>query len=174
MYTGYSGGTHWSHNGSGSNYLCLHQTPEYDRPVSGSNSARARVYGVEYKIFDFPPFGSQHNHDAPCAVCRVALRGTMVMIPGRMTCPSGWTREYYGYLMSARYSYKRTEFICFDRNPEVVGGTHDNQAGSTIYPVEVQCRSPDPDNYAGGLPCDMFPTGNELSCVVCTKWHYKC
>ena len=91
------------------------------------------------------------------------------MIPARMTCPSGWTREYYGYLMSARWNHQRTEFICFDRNLGVVGDTHELQAGSLISIVEVRCLNSDPDSYRGGLPCDKFPSGNELSCVVCTK-----
>ena len=169
LYDGYAGGSHWSQNGSGSNYLCLHQTPEYDRPVSGADSFRALVFGVEYEILKFPPFALQHLHDAPCAVCRVASRGTMIMIPARMTCPPGWIREYYGYLMSAKWDYKRTEFICVDRNLEVVGGTFTKQSGSVIYPVEVRCLDPDPDIGSGGLPCDKFPKGNELSCVVCTK-----
>ena len=91
------------------------------------------------------------------------------MIPARVTCPSGWTLEYNGYLMSADRNNKRTEFICFDRNSEVVGGTHEREAGSTIYPVEVRCLDPNPDSYTGGLPCDKFPDGNELSCAVCTK-----
>ena len=170
LFTGYAAGSSWSHNGSGSNYICLHQTPEYDRPVSGFNIGRGIVEGVEYKIYDFPPFAAQHNHDARCAVCRVTLRGSMIMIPARMTCPVGWTREYNGYLMSARWDQKRTtDFICLDRNPEVVGGTHEDESGSIMYPVEVRCLNPDPNVYTGGLPCDTFPEGNELSCVVCTK-----
>ena len=71
--------------------------------------------------------------------------------------------------MSADRIDKRTEFICFDRNLEVVEGTHEWKSGSVIYPVEVRCRDPDPDSHTGGLPCDKFPNGNELSCVVCTK-----
>ena len=71
--------------------------------------------------------------------------------------------------MSNRWDAKRTEFICLDRNPEVVAGTHESEDGSTIFPVEVRCLNPDPDYYRGGLPCDKFPEGNELSCVVCTK-----
>ena len=169
VYAGYAGGTFWNSDGSGSNYLCLHQEPEYDKLTPGRDGARAIVDSVEYEIYDFTPFGSQHNHDAPCAVCRVTLRGTMIMIPARMSCSTGWTREYFGYLMSARSNYKRTEFICFDRNPEAVVGSQYNEAGSAIFPVEVRCRDPDPDSFTGGLPCDKFPTGNELSCVVCTK-----
>ena len=34
------------------------------------------------------------EHDAPCAVCRVALQGTMLMIPAKTTCPTYWTEEY--------------------------------------------------------------------------------
>ena len=130
--------------------------PEYDRPVSGVDSGRAHVDGIEYEIYNFPPFAPQHYHDVPCAVCRVTLRGTMIMMPARMMCPSGWTREYNGYLMSARWDQKRTEFICLDRNPEVVGGTHQKESGSVITPVEVRCFNPDPDSYSGGLPCDKF------------------
>ena len=101
----------------------------------------------------------------PCAVCRVALRGSMIMIPARMTCPSGWTREYFGYLMSTRHDLRRTEFICFDRNLEAVGGTHESEAGSVIFPVEVRCLDPDPDSYRGGLPCDKFPEGKRV--IMC-------
>ena len=169
LFTGYAGGSNWNVSGSGSNYLCLHQTPEYDRPVSGSDIGRAFVDGVEYRIHDFPPFVSQHNYDSPCAVCRVTSRGTMIMIPARVSCPTGWTREYYGYLMSAYFDFKRTEFICLDGNLEVVGETLENESGSAIYLVEVRCRDPDPDSNTGGLPCDKFPAGNELSCVACTK-----
>ena len=71
--------------------------------------------------------------------------------------------------MSAKWNEQRTEFICFDRNPEVVGGTLTKQSGTVIYPVEVCCLNPDPNIGNGGLPCDKFPNGNELSCVVCTK-----
>ena len=169
MYSGYAGGTHWSDNGGGSNYLCLHETPEYDRPVSGLDNARAYVDSVEYEISNFPPLSSQNYHDAPCAVCRVALRGTMIMIPARMTCPSGWTREYSGYLMSNKWDYKRTEFICADRNAEVIGETDEKESGSILQLVEFRCHNPDPDFYTGGLPCDKYPSGHEVSCVVCTK-----
>ena len=72
--------------------------------------------------------------------------------------------------MSSRADHTRnTEFICFERNSEVVEGTHETESGSTIFPVEVRCLNHDSDIYVGVLPCDKFPAGNELSCVVCTK-----
>ena len=38
------------------------------------------------------------------------------MIPAKMSCPSGWTREYY--LMSEYIGHRRTEYICVDSNME--------------------------------------------------------
>ena len=71
--------------------------------------------------------------------------------------------------MSAKWDYQRTDFIFFDRNSELVGGTHEKQSGSVICTVEVRCLDPNPDIGSGGLLCDKFPKGNELSCVACTK-----
>ena len=37
------------------------------------------------------------------------------MIPGRDTCPDGWTKEYTGYLMGNAYNAKHTTSpICVD------------------------------------------------------------
>jgi len=87
------------------------------------------------------------------------------MVPARTQCPEGWATEYAGYLVSAytgsisSHSHKDTKYICLDEAPEVaVGGTHQNQA--LIYPVEVQC---------GSLPCSLYISGREVTCVVCSK-----
>ena len=90
------------------------------------------------------------------------------MIPARMTCPSGWTREYYGYLMSEHYDkgHFRTEFICFDRNSEGIPGSEEDENGSTVYPVEAACQTV---GQTGGLPCNIYSEGYELTCAVCTK-----
>ena len=91
------------------------------------------------------------------------------MIPGRTTCPNGWTSEYFGFLMSSRHDHRRTEYICMDRDAEsAITGSQANEDGALFYPVEVRCYDPDPDKRQGGLPCDKFPDGNELTCVVCT------
>ena len=47
-----------------------------------------------------------HNHDAPCAVCYVESRGSMLMMPARNDCPSGWSEEDHGYLMTEHYRHK--------------------------------------------------------------------
>jgi len=85
------------------------------------------------------------------------------MIPARTQCPDGWTTEYAGYLVSDHITAPRhrTSYVCWDEAPEIaVGGSSLNQA--VIYPVEILC---------GSLPCSMYPTGRELPCIVCSKWH---
>ena len=82
------------------------------------------------------------------------------MIPAKYTCASGWTREYFGYLMSEHYQSYRSQFSCVDHSlTPVIGSGHDHGA-FRFYPVEGQC---------GSLPCPPYSRDKELSCAVCTK-----
>ena len=86
----------------------------------------------------------------------------MLMMPARNDCPSGWTEEYHGYLMTARDVHKHsTNFICVDGDPEYVPGTSANKDGALLYPVEGYCGT--------SLPCLPYVTHRELTCAVCTK-----
>ncbi|XP_078699027.1 uncharacterized protein LOC144926280 [Branchiostoma floridae x Branchiostoma belcheri] len=161
IYDGIAGGTQYNHVGGGANYVCLPKDPEWGVFRDG-NQGNAYMQGAEYKLSFMNPFQSDslHDHDVPCAVCHVASRGSKLMIPARLSCPSGWTREYKGYLMAARYTHYRTEFVCMDGEPETRPGGHVNQSGALFYPVEGNC---------GSLPCPNYVQGRELTCVVCTK-----
>lgn len=48
----------------------------------------------------------------------VSDRPSVVMIPAKATCPTSWTMEYYGYLMSAHSNHYRTMFECVDQDQE--------------------------------------------------------
>ena len=161
---GIAGGKWYDQTGSGSNYLCLPETPEYDDYQAGPSIKRAYVFSAEYSTHEFPPFTHLQNQDVPCAVCRAVNRGSMMMIPALMTCPAGWNQEYYGYLMSHQVDFAPTEFVCMDRNPEVRPDTGADKNGAIFVPVEGRC-------HAGNLPCgsDSYQDGAELTCVVCTK-----
>jgi len=80
--------------------------------------------------------------------------------PARTQCPDGWTTKYAGYLVSDRNHerHKRSNYICLDEAPEVAVGETVHQA--LIYPDEVQC---------GSLPCSVYPTGRELTCIIYCK-----
>ncbi|XP_077982351.1 uncharacterized protein LOC144437298 [Glandiceps talaboti] len=162
VYEGVAGGSHYSHQGSGANYQCLPLNPIYDNPVPGYQS-EGMMYGSEYQTSSFAPFAALHDGDVVCAVCRAQSRTTLLMVPARNECPSEeWTREYYGYLMTAHHSHKRSEYVCMDRQAEATPGTSSNRDGALFYAVEGRCD-------AGALPCGPYTTGFELTCAVCTK-----
>ena len=170
---GYAAGPHWNEGGSGSNFLCLHENPQWRTYFSGHQYS-ASIYGAEYIVFSSGSnrnnvFSTRNNggnpllnHPTPCAVCHVGGRSTILMVPARTQCPDGWTMEYAGYLVSESNRHndrKRSSYICWDEAPEVADGARGADQ-SVIYPVEVQC---------GSLPCSIYTSGRELTCVVCSK-----
>ena len=155
------GGEHYTHPGGGANYLCLPHNPKYDEYKDGIQSS-GYMYGTEYEVNDRD--GKQrnlHDHEAPCVVCFAKSRGSRLMMPAKNDCPSGWTEEYHGYLMTAYYNHKHsTDFICVDGDSEFVPGSDANKNGALLYPVEGVC---------GSLPCLPYVNGREMTCAVCTK-----
>jgi hypothetical protein len=75
-----------------------------------TTAGRGVIYGVEYngnpdEIFDDTNLvGTTFlEQKVPCAVCG-SSRQTVLMIPGRSTCPdAAWRIEYWGYLLSDNY-----------------------------------------------------------------------
>ena len=95
------------------------------------------MYGAEYEMFGNTPSSSLplNQHDVSCAVCYASSRETVLMIPGKYTCPQNRTCEHYGYLMAERYCHYRSTFECVDVAPETITG-HVNQNGALFYHVE--------------------------------------
>ena len=155
---GYVGGSSYAEKGGASNYVCLTRNPIYGKYFSGYESPRSRIYGAEFQTYLFS--SSLDDHDVPCAVCHVKKRASQIMLPGRNVCPSGWTREYKGYLMAEKYTHHRTTYTCVDENPDYTRGTHANLNGALFYFVEGIC---------GSLPCKPYIAGHELTCAVCTR-----
>ena len=160
LYTGRAAGPHYKHKGGGSNPQCLPLYPTYFKYHSGSQSDISYIYGTEYERTN-PLVSNTDDGDVPCAVCYVPTRTSMYMIPARYSCPSGWTREYYGFLMSESYKHYRTQYLCVDSSFKIVSNSvkHD-QAGQEFFPVEGRC---------GTLPCPPYEQTKELTCAVCTK-----
>ena len=158
VYTGRAAGSHYTHKGGGANHLCLPNDPSYLYNY-GNQPYRGYVYGSEYNTQE-GPLSAFNNHNVPCAVCYVSTRGTVLMIPGKPTCPSSWTREYNGYVMAERFTHHRSTHECVDQNPETVPGGAGSQGGALFYHVEAKCH---------GIACPPYADGRELSCAVCTK-----
>ena len=164
LYAGRAAGSDFREKGGGANYLCLPEDPEYSTYTAEAQSARAFLYGAEYQTggsYANGPLRSFHDHNVPCAVCYTATRETVVMIPARLSCPSSWTREYYGYLMAERFDHHRSTFECMDHSPQSVPGSIANTNGALFYHTEVKCNV--------GIPCPPYNTQKEVMCVICTK-----
>ena len=168
MFKGITAGSYSNHPGSGSNYLCLPEAPQWKTYVDGHQAYTGTIVGASYGFSSRNSVFSESNIDtdfsrkpAPCAVCYVGGRSTILMIPARTQCPDGWTTEYAGYLVSELSSIdrKRSSFICWDEAPEILAGGIGQAA---IYPVEVLC---------GSLSCSEYINNRELTCVVCSKWY---
>ena len=159
LYAGRAAGTFFSKVGGGSNYLCMPDTPEYTLSYTPESQSYSEIYGAEYEV----PIPGTHNHNVPCAVCSASTRVGVLMIPARTSCITGWTREYYGYLMSAASLWSghyRTSFECVDKDQDSVPGSQADTNGALFYHVEANCN---------GLACPPYNNKKELNCVVCTK-----
>ena len=160
VYAGWTGSTFDSDRGGAANYVCMPNNPDYTLSGLAGVHGRSYVYGTEY---EGPPVVSgREQHNAPCAVCYVSTQHTVIMIPAKSTCPSGWTREYYGYLMSEHRSISagRTEYECVDRLMESISGLEGDVNGGHFWHVEAQCS---------GMSCPPYTSTGELNCVVCTN-----
>ena len=162
VYRGKMAGSAWNEAGS-SNYLCLHDQPQFLSVTPGpQGGGRGYLYGTEYEARASPPaFTNQRGHDAPCSVCYTFERSIIITIPGRTSCPTSWTREYYGYLMADRsegHTSGRAP-VCVDVNAQSIHGSATRNIRSQLYFLETRCS---------GL-CPPYSEGSEVACVVCTK-----
>ena len=146
--------------GGGGNYQCLTEDPKNFDYGPGTAEA-SYMYGAEYEMRGNVPSSSLplNNEDVPCAVCYVATRDTVLMIPGTYICSQTWTREYYGWLMSERHSHHRSTFECVDSAPETTISGHATQYGAIFIHVEPRC---------GSMPCPPYEEEKEMTCSLHT------
>ena len=160
LYSGRAAGSRHSHQGGGANHLCMPDDPEHLQYGNGVQGW-SYLYGTEYRTHPPHPLRSVEFHNVPCAVCYTATRDTVVMIPANLHCPTHWTVEYTGYLMSAYYSHHRSTYECVDKDPESVSGLDArNEDNAFFYHVEPNCA---------GLSCPPYDAQKELACVVCSR-----
>ena len=166
VYAGRAGGSWFAHTGGGANYLCMPNDPDYNYiGYQPGIQGLTLVYGAEYETVGRGPLTALQNHNVPCAMCYASTRVAVTMIPAKTRCPTTWTLEYSGYLMSAyrgdsRSPHYRTMFECVDKNADSVPGSAPNNEGAFFYHTEASCR---------GMPCPPYNPQKELTCAVCTK-----
>ena len=156
VYAGRVGGSNYQHSGGGANHLCMPSDPEYTLRFRSGVQGYAYVYRTEYEA----PVEGLYHHNVPCAVCLAATRETVLMLPAKTSCPTSWTKEYEGYIMTDRHTHYKSTYECVDRSQASVYGSHTNTDGTLFYHVEVaDCN---------GLQCPPYDPQKELTCAVCT------
>ncbi|CAC5406424.1 unnamed protein product [Mytilus coruscus] len=151
---GYAGGGHYSQQGSAVEYICLPPDPNYEK-TSGSDNGR--MYGGKFEFF----VSKSNDEDVPCALCRTDRATSVIMIPGKNTCYSGWNLEYHGYLASGYYNHAAASaYVCVDKHPEYIIGGVDELTGKLFDEVLTKC---------GSLKCPPYIDNYPLTCVVCSK-----
>ena len=161
LYSGRAGGTRYESSGGAANYLCMPDDPDHLQYQSGQQGYNY-ITGVEYFYASLPSLLSFTYHNVPCAVCYVATRSVAVMIPAKIQCPTNWTLEYIGYLMSEKQGHDSpTMFECVDKDPESVPAQNGiSNSRAFFYLVEPSCR---------GMSCPPYDAEKELTCAVCTR-----
>ena len=160
LYSGRAAGSKHNHLGGGANHLCMPDDPEHLQYGSGVQGY-SYLYGVEYNLHSAQPLRHVDNHNVPCAVCYTATRDTVVMIPANLHCPTHWTVEYTGYLMTEYHGHHRSTYECVDKDPESVPELNAWSGDSALfYHIEPNCA---------GLSCGPYDAEKELTCVMCSR-----
>ena len=165
IYKGLMAGGDYAESGNSANSLCLPDDPTWSKYIDGHNGV-SKIYGTEIELpsqLSNILFGKEvYNQDIPCAVCK-STRSSHVMVPAHATCYQGWTEEYSGYIVSAKPSDSKLDYVCLDAGLEFAPHGAGNDNDHVVFPVEVQYGS------HGSLPCPPYVDDRELACVVCTK-----
>ena len=166
VYYGYAAGTFFTHAGGGVGPICLpapsSKKLEYLEYQPGFQRT-GLLYGAEYETGSIQTLSDLQDTNVPCALCQVDGRTSTLMIPGLLTCPSDWTKEYQGYLMSSHIvDAANNQYSCVDDEMTFFRGTKPNNDGMKFFTIEIENH---PSLCPPFLECD----GRELSCVVCTK-----
>ncbi|XP_071138737.1 uncharacterized protein [Mytilus edulis] len=107
---GYTGGGFAGDTGTAPEAVCLPLDPDFSKT---SGNAYALIHGAEFMNNFFNSNSGGQN--LPCAVCRVKQASSIIMIPGKNRCYTGWNMEYHGYLSSGRYTHSAaSSYICVD------------------------------------------------------------
>ncbi len=153
-------GAYYNDDGGMSSLGCLTNEPEYIQTEQCRECSL--TYSTEYESHDQVFSSETSQYDAVCVACLALEKTTIIMIPGKASCPSSLQIEYSGYLMSTRNNFDHaTDAICVDGNAENMLGSHENTEGATLYFVAADC------DYSF-IPCGPFKHEIPISCAVCS------
>ncbi|KAH3825844.1 hypothetical protein DPMN_127727 [Dreissena polymorpha] len=117
-----------------------------------SGTGRSLICGAECETNAGELFRSLHEKDVPRSLCYTREKKT-AMLPARTSC-------YSGFLMSSEATQPGKNYVCVDKDPGEMNGSHENKNGALLYLVEAR---------EGLLRNNPYQPGWELSCAAKTK-----
>lgn len=160
LYSGFPASSNRGSSGGGTNVVCLHDSPELSG-TANTDLGLNRMVGVEYQTQNGPSLSDLLDAAAVCAVCQAA-RPSM-MQTGRDLCPAGWTREYFGYLMSSDLDHHKSTWACVDHDADFRSFTGNLNTDRNVWAfAKTRC-----DNN-GALSCAVYTAHSEIGCAQCT------
>ena len=147
-------------------FLCLPLYPQWLTYNTGSTHV-SWMRSVEYISEDYGIFSSTiHSKRAVCARCYTQSRPAVMMIPGHYTCPTYWTREYYGYLMAGEDGQVHpTNYICVYVSPSYYPLSDTNDGGRLHFVIADCSGGGSIEECSSG----KYVHGRAITCVVCTR-----
>ena len=133
-------------SGLSGNNLCL---PPFQHPGGMKHAPIDKQSNAD------PEATSLYQNEIPCSVCLALKHSTVLTISGKITCPTGWTREYIGHLMTGSTD-GNGQFYCVDYN-HLMRPNHGDHERAKFTQVKVDCN--------GSLAEHCH---SSLKCAVCT------
>ena len=139
-FVGRVAGTSMERSGGAANYLCLpdNNVQLYDLNIGISDASVITAVEYESQTYGLFPDNIDNKH-AVCSVCDTESRGAVLTIPARTTCPSGWTKEYHGFMMTNLDGKAHpTTYECVDASPEAMP-IPSADSGGQLWFVKIDC-----------------------------------
>ena len=156
IYSGFMGGSVSSSNAGAGQYVCLTSVPRLGAFNKG-DQAGVNMARVEYAALSASTLQGLEHYDAVCSVCQASGRAWSLTVNGRQDCPSNFTLDYAGYLMSERHNAWRTEYICVSAHIEAVPSSSTNSPSAELWQAET-------DGALGPYTDDK-----EVTCAQCSS-----
>lgn len=115
FFSGYAGGSFYTHTGAAVEPLCLPKDPEWGIYKDGVEGHKSFMFGAVYETSTVPGYLSAlYHHTVPCAVCLVRDKSLVKMFPGK-TIRTQRKNEFSRAHMICKHRYKIFEILIVTR-----------------------------------------------------------
>ena len=145
--------THWGKGSCSDNAKTIYS----GKAVSGSAGNSLCLPLSQYLGSKMDTLVDNVPSEVPCSVCLALEHNTVLTIPAKTTCPTGWDTEYVGHLMTGSTGIGIGQFYCVDDYHPLTVVKPNYGDRRRFIQVIMDCN--------GSLVEDCY---SNLKCSVCT------